>query len=223
MVPNHPTHDPDIQHLPFFAISKNFLNNLYSSYYRRIMFFDAFAASILQFQHILYYIIMSLARFNLYANSYAFLCKRAFESKNARGGKWTFYLEIAGIALFWTWYTALLVHIGNWKGILGFVLVSHMVPSPLHIQVNSLSLKAKTGFLNMIVDCSVTFCTLYARSWPIGVIRSSPTPNNHRRYMPRLSRVPPRRPSPSSNTSSVPSPAKAQSPQGKLAGEGVHN
>jgi sphingolipid 8-(E)-desaturase len=146
VVPNHPTHDPDIQHLPFFAISKNFLNNLYSSYYRRIMLFDAFATFILRFQHILYYIIMSLARFNLYANSYIFLYKRAFEAKNARGGKWTFYLEIVAIASFWTWYTALLVHIGNWMGILGFVLVSNMVSSPLHIQVMFILPNASTAF-----------------------------------------------------------------------------
>ncbi|KIM21540.1 hypothetical protein M408DRAFT_333402 [Serendipita vermifera MAFF 305830] len=135
LVTNHPTHDPDIQHMPFFAISKNFLNNLYSSYYRRIMLLDAFAAFVLRFQHMLYYFIMSLARFNLYANSYGFLYKRAFEGKRARGGKWTFYLEVVGIVLFWTWYGSLLAHIGNWKTIIAFVLVSHMVPSPLHVQI----------------------------------------------------------------------------------------
>ncbi|KAG8837250.1 hypothetical protein FRB91_008180, partial [Serendipita sp. 411] len=134
LVPNHPTHDPDIQHLPFFAISKSFLNNLYSSYYRRIMLFDAFATFVLRFQHQLYYIIMSFARFNLYANSYGFLYKRAFDGKRARGGKWTFYLEVIAIAMFWMWYGALLAHIGDWKRILGFVLISHMVPSPLHVQ-----------------------------------------------------------------------------------------
>lgn len=135
LVTNHPTHDPDIQHMPFFAISKSFLSNLYSSYYRRIMVFDAFANIVLKFQHQLYYIIMSFARFNLYANSYGFLYKRAFDGKRARGGKWTFWLEVTFIALFWTWYSALLVHIGNWKQILGFVLISHMVPSPLHVQI----------------------------------------------------------------------------------------
>jgi sphingolipid 8-(E)-desaturase len=110
------------------------------------MLFDAFATFVLRFQHILYYIIMSLARLNLYANSYTFLYKRAFEAKNARGGKWTFYLEIVALALFWTWYTALLVHIGDWKGILGFVLVSNMVPSPLHIQVMFILRNASTAF-----------------------------------------------------------------------------
>lgn len=153
MVPNHPTHDPDIQHLPFFAISKNFLNNLYSSYYRRIMLFDAFATVVLRFQHILYYLVMSLARFNLYANSYSFLYRRAFESRNARGGKWTLYLEVAAIGLFWTWYCLLLVRIGNLKDIIGFILVSHMVTGPLHIQVRHLIFEAVGCFLKMIRLC----------------------------------------------------------------------
>ena len=75
VVTNHPVHDPDIQHMPFLAISNQFLNNLYSSYYKRIMLLDKFASLVLQFQHKLYYVVMSLAQFNLYANSYAFLAK----------------------------------------------------------------------------------------------------------------------------------------------------
>lgn len=101
------------------------------------MLFDAFAAFLLRFQHQLYYIVMSFARFNLYANSYGFLYKRAFEGKKARGGKWTFYLEVFAIALFWTWFSALLIHIGDWKKALGYILISHVVPSPLHVQVSS--------------------------------------------------------------------------------------
>lgn len=99
------------------------------------MLFDAFASIVLRFQHQLYYFIMSLARFNLYANSYGFLYKRAFEGKRSRGGKWTFWLEIVGLVTFWCWYSALLVHIGSWKKALGFLLISNIVPSPLHVQV----------------------------------------------------------------------------------------
>ena len=41
VVTNHPEHDPDIQHVPFFAITPKFFDNLYSTYYRRTMLFDA--------------------------------------------------------------------------------------------------------------------------------------------------------------------------------------
>lgn len=99
------------------------------------MLVDAFASIVLKFQHQLYYFVMSLARFNLYANSYSFLFKRAFESKKARGGKWTFYTEVFAIALFWIWYSAMLISIGNWKIALVSMLISNIVPSPLHVQV----------------------------------------------------------------------------------------
>lgn len=97
--------------------------------------FDAFAMFILRFQHILYYIVLSFARFNLYALSYGFLFKRAFEGQKSRGGKWTYYLEVVALTLFWAWYGGLLVLTGNWKTAIGFLVVSNMVPSPLHVQV----------------------------------------------------------------------------------------
>lgn len=143
VVTNHPSHDPDIQvcpshshrtvltprqHIPFFAISPAFLRNLYSSYYKRIMAFDGAAALFLSLQHRLFYIVMSLARFNLYANSYDFLLKRARRV-------WHWYVEIGAIFAFWAWYGSLLYGIGNWKPALVYLLVSHVVPSPLHVQV----------------------------------------------------------------------------------------
>lgn len=41
VVTNHIEHDPDIQHVPFFAISNKFFGNIYSTYKRRILLFDA--------------------------------------------------------------------------------------------------------------------------------------------------------------------------------------
>jgi delta8-fatty-acid desaturase len=137
VVTNHPVHDPDIQHLPWFAISNQFLNNLYSSYYKRIMLIDKLASFAVQFQHKLYFVVMCLARFNLYSNSYAFLAKRAFAGKRDRGGKWTFWLEVVCLLLFWNWYIAVLKGTGSWKNALAYLLITNMVPSPLHVQVLS--------------------------------------------------------------------------------------
>jgi len=121
--------------MPFFAISNQFLNNLYSSYYKRIMILDKFASFVLPFQDKLYYIVMSLARFNLYANSYVFLAKRAFAGKRDRGGKWTFWLEVFCLILFWNWYIPVLKGTGSWKNALAYLFITNMVPSPLHVQV----------------------------------------------------------------------------------------
>ncbi|KAK0528866.1 hypothetical protein OC834_003903 [Tilletia horrida] len=226
LVTNHPEHDPDIQHMPFFAISGRFVDpdavtdgeqtqdddnatkrpqvtfvpeGLWSSYYRRILAFDAPARVFLKYQHQLYYVVMSLGRFNLYANSYSFLAKRAWKlafpgkSGGALGGEdasasiWAaqagsqdaladlgeadaamvskllhprqrrsnsssnlaaparrrsgaklFHLiiELSCLVVFWTWFGAGMIgSIRGWGWRVMYVLVSHIVTSPLHVQI----------------------------------------------------------------------------------------
>ncbi|KAF7947270.1 uncharacterized protein EAE97_004519 [Botrytis byssoidea] len=69
---NSPEHDPDIAHLPFFAISHRFFSSLYSSYYNRAMEFNTPSRFFVKYQTYLYYPILLLGRFNLYvlASSY---------------------------------------------------------------------------------------------------------------------------------------------------------
>lgn len=139
LVTNHPDHDPDIQHMPFFAISPRFVIEddgkgaatlgLWSSYYRRVLSFDAQARIFLKAQHQLYYIVMSLGRFNLYANSYGFLTLKA------KRDRW-FVIETTFLAIFWTWYGALLASCPTWGVRIGYLLISHIVTSPLHVQVS---------------------------------------------------------------------------------------
>jgi len=142
LVTNHPEHDPDIQHMPFFAISPKFLiwqkdpdnegtltPGLWSSYYRRVLAFDAPSRFFLRFQHQLYYIVMSLGRFNLYANSYSFLALKA------KRNKW-FYLEVTGLAWFAYWFCyRTIASLPSWRLRIAYVLISHILTSPLHVQI----------------------------------------------------------------------------------------
>ncbi|CDW97996.1 hypothetical protein [Sporisorium scitamineum] len=146
LVTNHPEHDPDIQHMPFFAISPQFvlasqttiINSdnsiqtsapsksykplgLWSSYYRRVLKFDAPSRFLLKHQHKLYYIVMAFGRFNLYANSYAFLALKA------RRDRW-WALELMGLLFFWTWYGyGLLGSLPSWPIRIAYLLISHVV------------------------------------------------------------------------------------------------
>lgn len=52
VVTNAPEHDPDIQHLPFFAISTRFFDSIKSTYYDRLVAFDAFARFVLPYQYV---------------------------------------------------------------------------------------------------------------------------------------------------------------------------
>lgn len=131
LVTNHPEHDPDIQHMPFFAISNQFFRNLWSTYYKRVVAFDAPSRFLLAFQHRLYYVVLSLARFNLYALSYGWLFTKA--PRNA-----FFYYEAAGLSFYWLWYGSMLrslVRMGGWKMMLAYLLISHITASPIHVQI----------------------------------------------------------------------------------------
>ncbi|EIM92093.1 fatty acid/sphingolipid desaturase [Stereum hirsutum FP-91666 SS1] len=135
VVTNHPSHDPDIQHLPFFAISPAFFNSLWSTYYKRELTFDLPARYLIAVQHRLFYIIMSLARFNLYRLSYEHLWKTRNDPRKAKGGRWYWWGEIIGLVVWAFWYGRVLLGCGTWGKTLGYLMISNMVPSPLHVQI----------------------------------------------------------------------------------------
>jgi len=127
--------DPDIQHLPFFAITPAFFKSLYSSYYKRELTFDWFSRAMIAVQHRLFYVVMSLARFNLYRLSYRHLWITRNEPSKARGGRWAWWLEVFALLGFFTWYANVLRGCGSWKTALMYLFVSNIVSSPLHVQV----------------------------------------------------------------------------------------
>ncbi|WVR03168.1 hypothetical protein IAU60_000159 [Kwoniella sp. DSM 27419] len=129
LVTNHPEHDPDIQHIPFFAITKDFFGSLWSSYHKRVMTLDIPSRFLISVQHKLYYIVLSLARFNLYAQSYIYL----LGPKPKHDNFWRY--EIAGIAFYWLYYGAILRSLRSWQMSLAYLLVSHVAASPVHVQI----------------------------------------------------------------------------------------
>lgn len=135
IVTNAPEHDPDIEHMPFFAISHRFLTSLRSTYYERIMTFDAFANFMLRYQNYLYYLILLFGRFNLYRLSWEYLlCGQAPKKGPAWWHRW---FEMAGQVFFWYWFGYAVVYrsIPDWSSRLIFILISHMVTAPLHVQI----------------------------------------------------------------------------------------
>ncbi|CAG8020155.1 unnamed protein product [Penicillium olsonii] len=135
IVTNEPEHDPDIEHIPFFAISHRFLTSLKSTYYDRIMTYDAPSRFFLKIQNYSYYPIMMLARFNLYALSWEYLLKRQAPRKGPAW--WHLYFELVGQVFFWTWfgYGVMYKTLPDATSRIVFLLISHVVPSPLHVQI----------------------------------------------------------------------------------------
>lgn len=127
IVTNAPEHDPDIQHLPFFAITPKFFRSIYSTYHKKILSYTWLASCIVQFQHLTYYLIMCFARFNLQVQSYIYL----FKHRNARYHS----VEIIGILIYWIWFILLLSYIPTYTQALIYLLLSYMVTMPLHVQI----------------------------------------------------------------------------------------
>ena len=135
IVTNSPEHDPDIEHMPFFAISHRFFESLKSTYYERIMTYDIFAKFVVRYQHLLYYPLLTLGRFNLYRLSWEYLILGLGPRKGPAW--WHRWLEIAGQCFFWLWFGYGLVYkcIPTIGARVLFVMVSHMVTAPLHVQI----------------------------------------------------------------------------------------
>lgn len=135
IITNDPVHDPDIQHLPFFAVSVRLFNDVYSTYYDKYLYFDAFAKKVILIQDYLYYPILCFGRFNLYRLSWT----HVLMGLGPRHGKaaWFRYFELAGLSFFFYWFFYLLV----WKSIPGgwdkfnYVMISHIATMLVHVQI----------------------------------------------------------------------------------------
>ena len=133
---NSPEHDPDIQHIPFFAISSQFFASLRSTYYDRNMELGTVAGFFIKHQHYLYYPILLMGRFNLYRLAWSYLLDPA-QSPRKGSAWWHRYLEMTGQVFFWYWfgYRTLYLSVPTWSSRIAFLLVSHMVTAPLHVQL----------------------------------------------------------------------------------------
>ncbi|KAK9236016.1 fatty acid desaturase-domain-containing protein [Lipomyces kononenkoae] len=135
VVTNDPVHDPDIQHLPFFAVSTKFFGDLSSTYYDRLLKYDAVAKAMIQVQHWMYYPILCFGRFNLYRLSWEYLLLGQGPRKGQAA--WLRYFELVGMMVFWYWFGYKLVYqqLPSAGVRIGYVLISHVVTMPLHVQI----------------------------------------------------------------------------------------
>ncbi|KAM1252570.1 hypothetical protein ACFX13_041397 [Malus domestica] len=119
-------YDPDLQHIPVFAVSAKFFNSITSIFYGRVLTFDPLARLLVSYQHFTYYPVMMVGRVNLFIQTFLLL----FSRRNVpnRG------LNIIGILVFWTWFPLLVSCLPNWSERVMFVLAAFAVTSLQHIQ-----------------------------------------------------------------------------------------
>lgn len=97
--------------------------------------YDAFAAVAVRYQAFTYYPVMIIARFNLYFLSWIHLIKPRFPHHGRSA--WIRPTEIAAVASYFLWYFYLVTYvcIPTWQDRAVFILVSHLVTFPLHVQI----------------------------------------------------------------------------------------
>lgn len=127
LVTNEPEHDPDIQHLPFLAISERFFDGVHSTYHNKRFEVDKAASIILRVQHYLYYVFLFFGRANLYVQSVKFvlLNKRA---------KYR-YAEGLALILFAFWFSLMVSVIPGWQKKLLFITLANGLTFILHVQI----------------------------------------------------------------------------------------
>jgi len=132
---NSCTYDPDVQHLPIFAVDPVLVTTkLFSTYANMYMPLNNVAHVLIKYQHWLYYPVMAFARFNLYIQSLNHALRLDYYS-TAGDLIWRQNLQIASLAGFWTWLLALTLSLPTWQSRLLFFLPAHMVAGILHVQI----------------------------------------------------------------------------------------
>nr|ADC34632.1 delta-8 sphingolipid desaturase [Primula auricula] len=119
-------YDPDLQHLPVFAVSTTLFRNITSVFYGRELTFDFIPKLFVSYQHFSFYPVMAVGRINLFIQTFLLLFSRRKVPDRA--------LNILGILLFWTWFPLLVSCLPNWTERFLFVLASFTVTSIQHIQ-----------------------------------------------------------------------------------------
>lgn len=132
---NSCTYDPDIQHLPVFAVDPVLVTTkLFSTYANMYMPLSDVAHVLVKYQHWLYYPVMAFARFNLYIQSLNHALRLSYYG-TAGDLIWRQNLQIASLAGFWTWLLAMTLSLPTWESRILFFLPAHMVAGILHVQI----------------------------------------------------------------------------------------
>ncbi|GAB2234303.1 hypothetical protein Droror1_Dr00003550 [Drosera rotundifolia] len=111
--------DPDIQHVPVFAVSTEFFRSLTSKFYDRKMSFDRVSRFLVSYQHWTFYPVLCFSRIHLWVQSAIMLLSK--RDVPDRG------VEILSVLVFWVWYPLLVSRLPNWGERIAFLVVSFAV------------------------------------------------------------------------------------------------
>jgi len=129
IVCNSVEHDPDIQHMPLMATNPLSIDRPYwSTFYCKWVLLNNIARFFVRFQVLLFYPIMMVARFNLYANSWLHVLSRT-KPVSYR------YLEICTLSFYAMWVFGVAYSMETCAKGLAWLFLAHAVAGILHVQI----------------------------------------------------------------------------------------
>lgn len=127
VVTNVYTHDPDIQHLPVFAVDNRFFQKFHSIYWDHTIKFDKLSQFFVSFQHLLFYPIMTISRALLHVQSIIHVLTHENCPNRFR--------EFCGLMVFWSWWLTLCSMLPSWSSLAVFYYVTSVGVSLIHVQI----------------------------------------------------------------------------------------
>jgi len=132
--------DPDIQHMPVIAISKQYLDRVYSYFHRHVLPpEDELTAKIakicIKFQHIHWFFSIMLSRAFVYTSSLVFVFKQQPKQLNGKNEPYKWYNELEQLSLvgYHVWTIALFYCMTDSP--LFYYGIAYTVAGILHIQI----------------------------------------------------------------------------------------
>jgi len=123
-------HDPNIQHMPMLAITRKIFARprFWDTYHKKWVGMHDVAHFLVSHQHLFFYPLMAVGRWNLYAQGLIYLITRHDKTHYRK-------TELAGIAIFFAWMFALAGSMPTWPQLFAWIFVSHGVAGILHVQI----------------------------------------------------------------------------------------
>uniref|UniRef100_A0A7S3FDG1 Fatty acid desaturase domain-containing protein n=1 Tax=Haptolina ericina TaxID=156174 RepID=A0A7S3FDG1_9EUKA len=123
-------HDPNVQHMPMLAITSKIFRRarFWDSYHHKWVGMDDVAHFLVSYQHLFFYPLMALGRWNLYVQGLIYLIMQHDKTHFRK-------TELAGIAAYFTWVFAVALSMPTWAESVAWVMVSHAVAGVLHVQI----------------------------------------------------------------------------------------
>jgi len=147
IVCNSVEHDPDIQHMPIFAVTSEIFDEgalrnagtwddehkgFWTTYHQKFVSSDVASRFLVSNQHWLFYPVMAVARFNLYVQGWIF----AFTAWKQDGwyAKRFQVIEFGSLLVFLGWLSLLVSTLPSSER-LSWLLLSHALAGVLHVQI----------------------------------------------------------------------------------------